>query len=436
MKKAFVAILVGFIVSLYFFPIIFSFFPIINTKNLLAGIGLVWLFFDIGLSRNLRVSRSILVLLLMASAVSLVGLFSVVYNNTGDYAYATYVMSASIWLCGAYAICRIIRVVHGKVDIGLLTNYLMGVCVFQCVMALLIEDIPTVRSFVDSYVIQGQAMLQDMGRLYGIGASLDTAGVRFSLCQIMIFASLKEIAASKNKARLWIYIFCLLIIMAVGTMIARTTLVGFICGLVLMCSSSAKKGILNIRNSTLRIASITFFLLLVLIPVSVFLYNNNEMFHRLFRFAFEAFFNYFETGDFSTDSTDKLQTMWVWPDNLKTWIIGDGYFSNPNGNINYIGRTTTEGYYMGTDVGYLRFIFYFGTIGLIAFSIFLIHDQKVSSQLLPKYRKMFIFILIAGFVIWLKVSTDVFFAFALFLCIGYMNQGRGISASSSPHTLS
>lgn len=62
--------------------------------------------------------------------------------------------------------------------------------------------------------------------------------------------------------------------------------------------------------------------------------------------------------------------MYVFPDNLKTWIIGDGYFSNPyNTDPFYIG-TRSRGYYMGTDVGYLRFIFYFGLIGLSAFIAF------------------------------------------------------------------
>lgn len=75
---------------------------------------------------------------------------------------------------------------------------------------------------------------------------------------------------------------------------------------------------------------------------------------------------------------------------------------------------------MGTDIGYLRFIFYFGLIGLLAFSHFFIIVAKECIELLPKYKIMVLFILLLGFVIWMKVSTDVFAIFALLLCVGNM----------------
>ena len=72
---------------------------------------------------------------------------------------------------------------------------------------------------------------------------------------------------------------------------------------------------------------------------------------------------------------------------------------------------------MGTDIGYLRFIFYFGLIGLIAFSIFFVTSAKVCVAKLPEYKLLILFILLLGFVIWLKVATDVFLVFALLLCV-------------------
>lgn len=57
--------------------------------------------------------------------------------------------------------------------------------------------------------------------------------------------------------------------------------------------------------------------------LSVYLYNNDPFFYKNIRFAFEAFFNWVETGELRTDSTDKLNTMmWVWPEDVKSWIIG------------------------------------------------------------------------------------------------------------------
>ena len=75
---------------------------------------------------------------------------------------------------------------------------------------------------------------------------------------------------------------------------------------------------------------------------------------------------------------------------------------------------------MGTDVGYLRFIFYFGTIGLLAFCAFMNYAAKLCARNLPRYKVLFGLLLISNFVIWLKVATDIFLVFALFICVANM----------------
>ena len=72
---------------------------------------------------------------------------------------------------------------------------------------------------------------------------------------------------------------------------------------------------------------------------------------------------------------------------------------------------------MGTDIGYLRFIFYFGLIGLSTFVLFIIYSAQLCVKAFPKYKLMFFSILLVGLVVWLKVSTDIFLVFALFICL-------------------
>ena len=74
------------------------------------------------------------------------------------------------------------------------------------------------------------------------------------------------------------------------------------------------------------------------------LYNSDPKFYNRTRFAFEGFFSLVEDGYWHTGSNDKLATMYVFPDNPETWLIGDGYFGNPADDLNYIGENT-EGYY-------------------------------------------------------------------------------------------
>ena len=157
--------------------------------------------------------------------------------------------------------------------------------------------------------------------------------------------------------------------------------------------------------------------LAIFIPVLVYFYNTDVGFYSNMRFGFEGFFNWWEKGEWQTSSNDILKNMVVFPDNLKTWIVGDGYFENPLvTDLYYVGETT-YGYYKNTDIGYLRFIFYFGLIGLIMFIIYFIRVMIVCAMRFPAYRTMFIMILLVNFIGWFKVSTDIFLVFALFLCI-------------------
>ena len=72
---------------------------------------------------------------------------------------------------------------------------------------------------------------------------------------------------------------------------------------------------------------------------------------------------------------------------------------------------------MGTDVGYLRFIFYFGLLGLVPFIIYFLKVARVCIKRFPTYRIMFLLILAINYIIWFKVSTDIFLVFVLFLWI-------------------
>ena len=72
---------------------------------------------------------------------------------------------------------------------------------------------------------------------------------------------------------------------------------------------------------------------------------------------------------------------------------------------------------MGTDVGYLRFIFYFGLIGLLAISGFMLKAGTISIRNFPPYKTLFLMLIGANFIIWFKVSTDMFPILALFLMI-------------------
>ena len=404
--------------SLYIFPVTFTFFPMANSKMVMAFVGLIVLFLGAVSKRSIHIWKDVIVMVALSILVSLIGMASMSINNTNDNSYATYFVSMAVWLVAAFVVCQSIYMIHGTISTKLLCSYFIAVCVCQCVISLGVEFSDIVKRFIDTIAYQGQEGLTKGNRLYGLGASLDTAGIRFSISLIMIIylACNDDSSLKYNVTILYVISFCLIAV--VGNMIARTTLVGVILSLILLVFFKRKTWmLLNFRVVLIVL------LFILLSSISLFnLYNNNEKVYELIRFGFEPFFNYFGGGDFATSSNMMLRDMYVFPDNFKTWIIGDGYFMNPNTHDPYyVGQSSVQGFYMGTDVGYLRLIFYFGLIGLLTFMIFLVHVTQSCCRHIPEDKILFVSILVLGFIIWLKVATDLFFVMALFICMANMS---------------
>lgn len=417
MLKIIAMIFTGVIVSFYYFPFEFSFLPGINTKMGLAVVGVLLAVMNLINKRDFYFPNNLVRITVLSVFVSLIGVTSAIANNTSDYAYATYFVSMLVWLSGAYTVCSLIKKVHHEINVENVTLYITFVCFVQCVIALIIDSNVAVKSFVDIYIMQEQDFLSDVERIYGIGASLDTAGVRFSACLILLMYLINRHKSSMTNVQIFLFFIVYVVIVIVGNMVARTTIVGL--GLSLFYAALTFKPT-RVSNAFFRLLKVLIMLIILLVPIVVFLYENNQQFYELSRFAFEGFFNLAERGEWYISSNERLKTMIVFPDNMKSWIIGDGYFANPYNTDPYYVGPMTGGYYMGTDIGYLRFIFYFGLIGLVVFSYFFIIVARECIAVLPSYKMLILFILLLGFIIWLKVATDVFLVFALLLCVGNM----------------
>lgn len=406
-------IIITIIVSLYYFPLGIRFMPSLTTKTIIAVIGLVILLCRQAIGDKFDINKDAYTLVGWATGVSVIGLISVTFNDTPDYTYVTYVISMLVWASAAYFVCICIKMVHGYISIELIGNYLIAVCVAQCVLALLIDFNPMVRAFAIS-IMGPQDWIESVNRLYGIGAALDTAGIRFSVVLIIIAFMLSRMESSASKMYMWTYLFVFILITIIGNMIARTTTVGLVLGIAyLMYVSEFYK--FRIVTSQRKVWKGMIICLCLSLPVFIYYYHTNVAIHKYTLFAFEGFFSLFETGEWEVGSNEKLKSMYVFPESLKTWIIGDGYIVNPVDVDPYYTGNIYEGYYMGTDVGYLRFIYYFGLIGLMVFSIFIYKSYGVCCKRYADYKNLFFLLLLLNFIVWLKVSTDVFLIFALFL---------------------
>lgn len=426
-----IRVVIAFLVAwMFFFPMAFTFLPVsVNSKMLVACVGLLILGKEVLTKRDtLCLSRSFVWLVVLACLFSLSCYMSVVINNTNDLDYTTYFISMTVWLLAAYASVKCIKWAHGYTDVKLICYYIIFLCCLQCLLALSFVIIPGVKAFFARIVLIGYESNAWESRLHGLGASYDTAGIRFCVSLSLLGYLMSTVKYTKSQLFALTIIFW--VIFFLGNMMARTTSVGAIVAILFLFYKS-KIWTSRICVPAVRALFYTIISVIVLSPCLIFLYNYSAEVRDLAEFGFEFFFQYKETGEIATRSSNSLLEMWtIWPNDLRTWIIGDGRFLDPD-NPSF--------FYMRTDVGYARFVFYCGLLGLGLFVCFFVQLYKMLARRFPNNAQLFAILLLLVFVIWIKVSTDIFFIFAFFFCvdlpesesIGAENLFEGISNENS-----
>lgn len=418
-----VGILGGILLTDFFlFPLAFAFFPYGNTKIYMALAAIIILLFRGREFITEKGSRVFIILCCYALSVSFVNFISIVVNNTPDYTYVSYIISMLVWLGGAFSLVCYLDNLHDGLSVRVIAYYLLTVCALQCISALLIDNNVGFYNVVCQLIKDQKGTLEYAdGRLCGISCAFDPAGIRFSAVLVISLFLLPKFLADKD-VKIWsktLFLIGIAIVVIVGNMISRTTTVGAIMGMayVLYAVTFGRMLDLNQKFSTFKWLLI---ILIVTIPTVAYLYNTNYNFREELRFGFEGFFSLAESGEWNVHSNNVLENMVVLPDNLKTWLVGDGFFIDTTQDPYYVGKTY-EGYYMNTDIGYLRFIFYFGLIGLLTFTAYFIYVTKACISFFPKLWVMFLALLMLQFIVWFKVATDIFPIFAIFLSWGFID---------------
>lgn len=425
MVKIVLTFLAAVITSFFFFPFEFVFLPGVNTKMMVAVVGCAFAAIDIVKNRSFMPDRRFVEIFFYALAVSFISLVSIIYNGTHDNSFTGYFVSMLVWIAGAWGACGVIKAVHGRLDAELVAAYLVMICTGQCILAFIMNIYEPLRLYVDGFLGGTEEYMGIAeGRLYGIGCALDVAGLKFSAV-LAIIAFLSVHGSRFVQDHISWYVAAFIVMTVIGNMISRTTLVGVLMA-VFYWTVCGIAWILGRRGMEWGFARRLAILLAFAVPAVVISYNLSPAIASDIRFAFEGFFSLFETGQWYTHSNDILiNYMIVFPDNVSTWIIGDGLAINPISFPEIDPYYTGEeyhGYYMGTDIGYLRYIFYFGLVGLILLIIYFCKVAQACMSFFPRYRVMFLMILAVNFIGWLKVSTDIFPVFAAFLAVALITR--------------
>ena len=397
--------------SCYLFPFEVVYLPGLNFKMLMAGLSIPLLLINLAENSNSLIDKDILIVALFTLPITAFSLLANVVNGTNDHSFNYYFISVFVWMGAGYFLVSVLKAIHGNVTMSLVINYLIAVCCVQCILAMFMQYIPSLQSAIDSLLGGDELFMKDAGgRVHGIGCALDVAGGRFAAVLTMIAVMMTRCESGKTAV---LYVSAFILISVVGNMIGRTTTVGMIVALLYLvfAMSSGRTELKSLWKMLLSFTVASSIVVLVL-------YNTNYVFRTNLRFGFEGFFSLVEKGRWETNSNETLiENMIVFPDNPKTWLVGDGYGANPTENDPYYTGERYHGFYKGTDIGYLRFIFFFGVFGMLSMIVFfwVLYYRCLIRH--PEYKLLLIILLLLNFLIWFKVTTDYLPIFALLLVI-------------------
>lgn len=287
--------------------------------------------------------------------ILLVALVSLIINQTSDLYFIKLAILTPIRLFGLIPIILLIKQTYGNVHYTTILRLFLTCGIIQIFLAFSMWFIPGLRD--NLYSLLASTELSDMilertdgYRLNGFGTNFFGSGIIHGFMLILTMLLLLSYDTQATKHIVIISIF--LIIFAGGMMMARTTVIGAAFAVFLYVIS--QKSWQYTTKLLLGFIAILCFCFLIFSRV---ISSYFEQFEVLFTFGFEMVLNYFTSGKLSTESTDVMMNMYVFPDNLSTWLIGDGIWTDPQ----------TGFYYKGTDIGYCRMIFYFGSLGTTIF---------------------------------------------------------------------
>lgn len=287
--------------------------------------------------------------------IIIVTIISLLVNSTGDLRFVKWAITGVFYFFGGATIVYLTKKIYGYIDGVKIVDMMIIAAVFQLSLSLIMWAFPALKDELISLL--KTSSINDMilekaseKRLIGFGAYFFGSAVIHGFILIMIAIHYNKVNGTKSL--IWMLSFIYIFI--IGLMMARSIIFGAIFALIVFLVRAYNS--YKLFSSTSKVVFAVFFALMIASTLSSSLINR---FQTVIDFGFELFINERETGHLRVQSMNSLDNMYIYPDNIKTWVIGDGKWDKSNG-----------GYYKDTDVGVCRMIFYFGLIGLFVYFLF------------------------------------------------------------------
>ncbi|PMO63058.1 hypothetical protein BCT04_16140 [Vibrio breoganii] len=233
----------------------------------------------------------------------------------------------------------------------------------------------------------------------------------FGIATAYSFALIALAIQNKKRKISVSFLLQILILMIAGIIAARTTFIGILVAWSIFTYY-------NTKQSIIITSSVAVFILIVVFS-GIF-----EGIEAYTNWAFEMFINLFNSGSLSTSSTDHLGRMYFLPSSEWSFIVGDGLYTTNDGK-----------YYMNTDAGYMRHLYFGGTPFLV-----LLFSFVFSFLLKSRNRNIVFLLLVVSLIFHIKggflLHNRVGFPLLLILCYYYGSRKNEIVKKSISHPTS
>lgn len=328
-------------------------FPPRNLILFSGCLGFMYFFYKV--VRNGKINKDIMKGFISLVGVSFFLIISILFNQYIDFFFLKEIIIYNFF--GFFSAIFIVSFFEKNSDNFLFFSKVLIVTVtLQLIMSFIVFFVPVLFEITTKIFETTQdedfAVSLNQFRMVGIGAAFFQSGLLNIFTLILIAGLLVSNAVESKVKKYLFFMFC--IISIIGLFSSRSTVIGILLALSVILLN------VNKAKSTILYSVFLVFTLLLIFPFINF--EKNGRLDILIKFGLEFLYNF--NNSQASQSTGQLKEMLqVWPDSLKTWLIGDVKYRDG------------EKYYMHTDVGYARFIFsvgVFGTLTLIFGQIYLI----------------------------------------------------------------
>ena len=284
------------------------------------------------------------------------------FHSTYDFSYLPLLIGLLLSIFrGVFLIYIFYKMFKEKADFKLYISFFLNSCVVYVTFTLAFIIFPNFKEFwMNNIIVIGY--VSDYAA-YKFRYGLDGFAAFGTATIFCIAILLNSYLIIKDKTNLMKWIITYIIILSGSFIYGRITIFAIVISIIYMILFCKDK------KKLIKTFFIISFIIIIVLQVVLKLSEVNRDVKIWMDWAFEFINNLFSGDVSNTYSVSHMFDAMYFMPNIDTILFGDGRYTAVNGN----------GYYMSTDVGFMRMILFFGIIGLIVnYSILFIILKRVN----------------------------------------------------------